>query len=215
MIPDSKVWAILPAAGHSRRMGAPKLALPCDRSTIAGTVVRTLMSTDLAGVVVVTRREIVERLDLPRDQRLIVCLFESHEMIDSIRHGLQILENAHVSSSAELQQVEGILVMPADMPSVAASAIQTCLEAFAADPQRIILATQSGRAGHPIIFPFSLRHDLVHMQNGLGELRKLHPNLVTFAEVPDDGIGADIDTWDEYAALAETTKARQFHSHRK
>lgn len=184
-------------------MGAPKLALPYGRSTIAGTVVRTLLSTDLAGVVVVTRREIVERLDLPRDQRLMVCPFESREMIESVRHGLEMLENAHAPSETGTAWAEGILVTPADMPSVTAGTLEICLDAFAADRRRIILATRSGRAGHPIIFPFALRGDLIGLQNGLRGLRELHPQLVTSVEVQDDGIGIDIDTWDQYARLSE------------
>lgn len=88
-----RVWAVVPAAGMSRRMGKPKQALPFGRSTMAGTVVRTLLEAGVVGVVVVTRSELIARLDLPSDPRVRTAINDDpeSEMIDSIRIGLASL----------------------------------------------------------------------------------------------------------------------------
>src|SRR3954463_1943382 len=47
------VYAVVPAAGQSRRMGTQKLLLPFAGTTVVGHVVRTLLSAPVRGVIVV------------------------------------------------------------------------------------------------------------------------------------------------------------------
>ncbi len=97
-----RIWAIVPAAGRGRRMGGPKQVLPYRDSTIASTVVQTLIEADVVGVVVVTRTVLVNALRLPVDPRVTIALNDREsEMIHSIRIGLAGLAGEPVPSDKE------------------------------------------------------------------------------------------------------------------
>ncbi|MBU0717863.1 MAG: nucleotidyltransferase family protein [Planctomycetes bacterium] len=192
-----RVWAIVPAAGMSRRMGRPKQSLAFGTSTITGTVTRTLLAAGVAGVVVVTRTDLVDRLELPEDARVHVAFNDDadSEMIDSIRIGLAMLEPPRVGDR------DGIMVIPGDMPTLASGTCRRCITAYAEDPARIVITTHEGRRGHPIVFPFALRGIVRELKGGLRMLPQERPENVFLLAVEDAGAGLDIDTRDDYASL--------------
>lgn len=187
-----RVSAIVPAAGQSRRMGRTKQTLRLGDSTMTAIVVATLLESGLDDVVVVTRSELVDQLELPLDECVTVEINDDteSEMIDSIRIGLDTC--AH-SATPPL----GILVVPADMPQLTAASCRACLTAFAAEPTRIVIAIHRSRRGHPMIFPFSLRSDINALTGGLRGLAQIHASLVCEIAVDDPGTLLDIDTPDD------------------
>ncbi len=106
-----RVFAIVPAAGQGRRMGADKLLLHVAGRPLLLAVLEPLATADIAGLIVVTRRSLAERLDLaawisaPAGGRcsqtrvggpcspssLVFNDDPASEMIDSIRIGLSAL----------------------------------------------------------------------------------------------------------------------------
>ena len=193
-----RVWGIVPAAGVGRRMGRSKQALPYRDSTLTSTVVRTLLSSGVNGIVVVTRTSLLEALELPDDPRVEIALNDNDtsQMIDSVRIGLAGLGNEPPSST------DGILVVPADMPSLLADTCRRCMDAYVRDPGRIIIATCEARRGHPIIFPFSMGSAVDRLDGGLNELPKQFPERVTLVEVDDPGTLVDVDTPADYDQLS-------------
>ncbi|MCH8806902.1 MAG: nucleotidyltransferase family protein [Planctomycetes bacterium] len=185
-----RIWAIVPAAGLSRRMGRAKQSIPIGDSTITGTVVNTLLSVGVDQVVVVTRSELAAALGLPEDARLRVVINDDSRsaMIDSIRIGIDALAPAKPALH------DGVLVVPGDMPALPASACTRCMAAFRDDPGRIVIATLGAARGHPIIFPYSLRSDLETLGGGLRELSRRHPQRVHSVVCDHDGVVRDIDT---------------------
>jgi molybdenum cofactor cytidylyltransferase len=164
---------------------------------MAGSVVRTLFDAGLDAVVVVTRSELVARLDLPNDKRLAVAVNDeaSSQMIDSIRMGLSSLFDDRATDCT------GILVVPGDMPGLAVATCRLCVEAYRREPTRIIVAAQSGRRGHPLIFPAALRHVVQQLDRGLNDLLDLHGDRVRLIETGDPAALEDVDTWDGYRSL--------------
>lgn len=262
MTPSSepvRVWGIVPAAGMSRRMGAPKQVLPHQGSTMAATVVQTLLDAHVAGVVVVTRSKLVDAVALPDDERVCIAINDNpgSEMIDSIRIGLaQLMGEAtsktespgaprHADSEVRSEtrdmvhpatprglkpaarrrdtmahsdsgairphspftirhsafDAAGVVVVPADMPSLSASACSRCIAAFVADPDRIVIATCAGKRGHPIIFPLGLRATVEGLRGGLRELPRKYPDRVQLVETDDVSVIRDVDTPEDYEAL--------------
>jgi len=51
------IWAIVLAAGESKRMGQPKMLLPFRSKTILETVIDTLLETSMGGIIVVLGAE--------------------------------------------------------------------------------------------------------------------------------------------------------------
>jgi len=195
------IWAIVPAAGAGRRMGGPKQTLAYRGSTLASTVTRTLLQAGVSGVVVVTRTAILSALELPDDPRVEVAFNDvvASEMIDSIRIGLAGLQ----CGTGHWPVVEdGVMVVPADMPTLSVDACRVSINTYAADPQRIVIATRSARRGHPIIFPFSLRPAVDRLTGGLNELPRRYPQRVRLVEIDDPGVTRDVDTVADYEDLA-------------
>lgn len=199
------IWGIIPAAGMGRRIGRPKQTLPYAGSTIVGTVTRTLLDAGVTGVVVVTRNDLVKKLDLPDDDRVGTAINDDadSEMIDSIRIALAGLAGAHLPPSAGQSPppADGVLVVPADMPAITANACRKCMAVFVTDPRHIVIATYQGVRGHPIIFPLSLRPTVDGLTQGLRQLARIHPDRVRPVETGEPGVTEDIDTPEDYERL--------------
>jgi len=212
--PITPVYGIVPAAGLGRRMGRPKQTLPFRGSTIVGSVVRTLLDAGLDAVVVVTRSKLVPGLGLPIDKRLSVASNDdaSSQMIDSIRIGLSALfDDGAASGGAKKDKPSpidrasdctGILVVPGDMPGLAVATCRLCEEAFRQEPTKIILAAHSGRRGHPLIFPATLRSVVHQLDGGLNALLDLDRDRVRLVETGDPAVLEDVDTWERYRSLS-------------
>ena len=192
------VYGILPAAGMSRRMGTPKQSLPVGASTMTARAAQTMLDAGLDAVVVVTRTELVEAIDLPRDDRLLLAFNDdsSSQMLDSILLGLSRLDEVF-GLSAEA----GVLVIPADMPTVPPDACERCIEAFRKSPSNIFIATCNGKRGHPILFPAALRQTLGEMDGGLNALPRLRADLVSEVVIDNLGVLRDVDTQADYDRL--------------
>jgi CTP:molybdopterin cytidylyltransferase MocA len=50
-----RLFAVVPAAGHSRRMGQPKLLLPLRTSSVIARMIELLLRPEIAATVVVVR----------------------------------------------------------------------------------------------------------------------------------------------------------------
>ncbi len=220
-----QVFGIVPAAGSSRRMGLPKPSLPYGDSTMVGVVARTLLDAGLDGVVVVTRSELAASLDLPSDPRILIAYNDdaNSEMIDSIQVGLTRLAEPELSQGSLVHgridrpsfgirqstfdtpspasAAVGVLMVPADMPAVRIETYRACLAAFALDPESLVIAANDGRRGHPIIFPWSLRADVMGLHNGLRELTQIHAGCVRLVETRDPGVTQDVNSPDDYERL--------------
>ena len=190
-------WGIVPAAGMSRRMGRAKQLLPFRGSTLTATVTRTLLDGGVSGVVVVTRTQLVDGLQLPADPHLRVAINDDADsaMIDSIRIGLSTLDQFQPHPD------DGVLVVPADMPNVSVFSCRACIEAFVSDPRRIVIATYQGRRGHPIVFPLAMRGIINDLEGGLNMLPRACPERVYLVDVEDPGVEVDIDTVEDYEQL--------------
>ncbi len=200
-------------------MGRPKQTLPFRGSTIVGSVVRTLLDAGLDTVVLVTRSELLTRLGLPSDKRLSVAVNDdtSSQMIDSIRVGLSVLlDDGAAPRDAEVENpgpigratdCTGILVVPGDMPGLAAATCRLCVEAYRREPTKIIVAAQDGRRGHPLIFPAALRQVVHQLEGGLNALLDLDRDRVRLVETGDPATLEDVDTWDQYRSLSPVPPA--------
>ncbi len=192
------IFGVLPAAGMSKRMGRSKQALPYRDSTMAACVARTMLAADLTAVAVVTRTELLAKIDLPRDDRLIVAINDdpTSQMMDSIRLGI-----ARLGEAFELSPDAGVLVTPADMPNIPAAAFRRCADTFRGNPTRIVIATCDGKRGHPIIFPAAMRVTLDGLSGGLNELPARCAADVTEVAYNDPAILKDVDTPADYRNL--------------
>jgi molybdenum cofactor cytidylyltransferase len=178
-------------------MGRPKQSLPFQGSTIVAAVANTLLEADVSGLVVVTRTELIDGLRLPADARVHVVVNDDpeSEMIDSIRIGLSGVDTFDPAGA------DGVIVVPADMPTLSAGTCRACISAYESAPQRIVIATHGGRRGHPIVFPFAMRRTVEGLKGGLRMLPRVCSEQVLLLETDDPAVELDIDTVDDYEQL--------------
>jgi molybdenum cofactor cytidylyltransferase len=191
------VYAIVPAAGRSRRMGRPKQLLDVSGRPLLLGLVDVIAASRVASVVIVTRRAIAAALGL-QDAPLAFVEFneeDSSEMIDSVRLGLRRLGREPAAAGAA-----GYLVCPGDHAELSTADVDACVEAFRAATDRIVIAARDGRAGHPIIFPAALAGfvESPSCDPGLRALRREFPQRVAMVECRSPGVLRDIDTPRDY-----------------
>ena len=195
-----RVFAIVPAAGRSRRMGSPKQLLAIDGRPMLLAVIDPLAAADVAGVVVVTYRDIAQQLALGALAGVFVAFNEDERsgMVDSVRIGLKEL-----AGRATIGTRDGFLVCPADQPGISTADFDACIAEFRRGPERIVVAVRGKRRWHPIIFPAELASfvESAGCDGGLNRLPCSYPALVVEVGCVSTGVARDIDTRDDYQRL--------------
>jgi molybdenum cofactor cytidylyltransferase len=191
--------AVILAAGHSSRMGRSKALLPHidPDATFVGHAIRQARDAGLMTILVIgqahddeLRRE-VER----QGGHFVVNPDADRGQLSSLLVGLEV--------AAAQQEVEGLVVMPVDVPLISGSVIRKLLECAARDRASIIRAVHQGRHGHPVLFKRAVFDELRSADWTLGAkvvLRK-DPSRVLDVEVEEPGVVTDVDTPADYERL--------------
>jgi molybdenum cofactor cytidylyltransferase len=197
---SSRVFAVVPAAGRSRRMGAAKQRLDVGGRTMLQAVLAPLVAAEVEGIVVVTHSAIAGEVvgTLPRGAFIAINDDPDSRMIDSIRIGL-----SEWSRREAVDDRDGFLVCPADQPDIATADFNACASAFRAAPDRIVIATWNGRLGHPIVFPASLSGVVRSPACGAGlnALPRTLPDRVWTVACRSHAVTRDVDTPEDYRKL--------------
>ncbi len=188
------VWAVILAAGESKRMGEPKLLLPLQGKTMVETVVDKVLGAGLSRIMVVVGGapgvrpaltgkpvEFVENPDYARG------------MLSSIQCGLRALPDDAAAA----------LIVLADQPLVPAEALRAVLEAGKAGTKGLVVPVYRGRRGHPLLVSLSYRSEVARLdpEIGLRQLLARHPDDILEVEVEDSDLLEDVDTPADYRRI--------------
>lgn len=200
--PDSRIAAIVAAAGLSTRMGQPKQLLPWQGATVVGTVVDNLRQAGADPVVVVVGHEaeaVAAALAGKPVQIVANPAYRTGEMLASHQAGLRRLIDASPPEAAPL----GALLALGDQPHIPADAIRRAVEQALATPQRIVIPSYNMRRGHPIYLPAALWDEFLALSadETLRTLLNRHAEDIRYVESQTPAVLRDIDTPDDYAAL--------------
>jgi molybdenum cofactor cytidylyltransferase len=196
------VYAIIPAAGRSLRMGQLKQLMPYGDHTILETVIETVLAAPVNGLVVVANNDVEGELDLSEDPRFVTAINDDAEsqMLDSIGLGLDAL-----AAAFDLPRDCGICVCPGDMPGIDVASVTACVSQFQQHADHIVVATFQAKRGHPVIVPRTLTAELAEItEGGLAELLHRHPDKVHSVECETPGVTQDIDTPGDYQDLGQS-----------
>lgn len=194
-----RAFAILPAAGRSRRMGQPKLLLPWRDTTIVGQVVRNWQASRVEQVIAVVHPDDFDVAEQCADALVVAPQPPPAEMKDSIQHGLAAAESNFGAGEGDVW-----LVAPADMPLLGPEIINAVIAAYERDIQQqpgtkgVWIASHAGRRGHPVLLSWSLAREVEELaeNQGLNAVVARYP--VNLVEVGTPAIFADIDTPEDY-----------------
>lgn len=196
------IVAIIPAAGHSRRMGRPKLSLPLGDRTVLEHVIAALHGGGCQRVLVVVGPHVTELVPLAERAGAAVCLLdaETPDMRATVERGWAWWEQ-----HAEMKDDDAWYLVPADHP-VLESAIVACLETeLVRHPEAsIVVPTFQGRRGHPALLSWRHAAGMRALPAGVGlnvYLRQ-HADQTREVQVDTAGVLLDLDTPEDYQRLA-------------
>lgn len=186
------VWAVILAAGESRRMGVPKLLLPFAGTTIIEAVVRTVTDAGVPRILVVlgAQSDRVREALKGRPVEFAENPDFRRGMLSSVQCGLRALP----------PDASAALVFLADQPTLSETAIRLTLRAGESTTKGIVVPVHNGRRGHPLLVRMRYREEIYGLDPAVG-LRQLlgnHPEDVLEIEVPDAALLEDIDTPADY-----------------
>ncbi len=196
----TRVNAIVPAAGRSRRMGCDKQLLDVGGQSMLTGLLDVLERSRVCSVTLVTHSGITAHIETQHFMKLsgVINDDEQSHMIDSVRMGIDA-----ACHGREMAPSDGFLILPADQPGIGVADIDRCIAEFLTDTTRIVIATHGERRGHPLIFPFSLESFVrsVACDGGLNALPRTHADRVVTVPCGSPGVIRDIDTPDDYEKL--------------
>jgi molybdenum cofactor cytidylyltransferase len=186
------IWAVVLAAGESRRMGTQKLLLPYGETTVVGAVVRTARASRAGRTLVVlgADREAIRRELEPLGPESVVNENYPLGMLTSIQAGFGALP----------PDVQAAVILLGDQPFLASRVIDQVIGAYEAGSKGIVIPTFQGRRGHPVLIDLKYRNDVLAISpaDGLRRLILAHPGDILEVDVADPNILRDLDTPEDY-----------------
>ena len=190
------VWAVLLAAGESRRMGELKALLPWQGGTLIEHQVASLKAGGADRTVVVLGHQ-AERL-IPRlEGREHLDWVVNHEYLQgkttSVKAGLSALPSAGVSS---------VLLLNVDQPR-SPEIVRRLLERHHAHANAITIPEFGGKGGHPIIMDSRLLPDLKAIDEetqGIKAVVRRYSEGVERVDLDEPEVLLDLNTREQYQA---------------
>jgi molybdenum cofactor cytidylyltransferase len=195
------LFAILPAAGHSTRMGRPKLSLPLGGRTVIERVIATLRDADVDRVLVVVGPHAAELAALAESAGASVLRLanETPDMRATVDAGLTWAE-----TNWQPTEADAFLLVPADHPALDVEAVKELGAARADDAERdIAIPTFDGRRGHPALIGWRHVTGIRALPAELGLNAYLRQQAAATREVPvaSASVLIDLDTPVDYERL--------------
>lgn len=197
------IWAVVLAAGESRRMGTQKLLLPFGDTTIVGAVVRTAAASRVDRTMVVlgadreaVRKELSPSGKVPGDLAFAVNEDYRLGMLTSVQAGLRALPAA----------ARAAVIMLGDQPFLPSGVVDAVVAAYQAAGRGLVIPTFQGRRGHPVLIDLEYRDEVLGLDPsaGLRALMRTHAGDILEVDVADPNILRDLDTPEDYAGLRGT-----------
>lgn len=198
----NEVWAIVLAAGESRRMGQPKMLLPFDSKTIIETVIAAILESQIENILVVVGANQEAVSDTIREMPVQIVFNPdfSTGMLSSVQVGFKSLP----------QDASAALVLLGDQPSISAGVIDRVCEAFFASKRSIAVPVFHGKRGHPVAIDVKYGDEIQTLlpDVGLRQVLRAHPEEILEVPIDYEGILEDIDNEQDYKRAVESRKKR-------
>lgn len=199
------LFALLPAAGHSTRMGRPKLSLPLGDSTVIEQVIATLKAAGIDHILTVIGPHVSELVPLSTraGAHSLVLKEPTSDMRTTIELGLKWIE-ANWQPTAN----NAFLLVPADHPVLDQAVIRTLLKRESSATIRI--PTFNGKRGHPTFIGWNHVAGIRALPRdvGLNAYLRTHPDAVCEMPVASETILFDMDTPDDYERIVAAKRSQ-------
>lgn len=186
------IYAMILAAGESKRMGKPKLILPFGETTILGTVINNVLSSKADKILVVLGSDAEKIRKKIENLSLEITTNPGYQkgMLSSVQWGFKNLpENAKAA-----------LVCLGDQPGISTVVINKVIDVYKRTRKGIVIPVYKKNRGHPVLIDIKYRKDVKNLNPdiGLRELVYNHPEDTVEVKVETPSILNDIDDPDDY-----------------
>jgi len=193
------IWAVVLAAGWSRRMGTPKALLNVSGATFLEWIIRRISVATIDHAVVAISNDdsnIINNIDLSKVGIVYNATHRNKGAIGSIRAAITYAAN---------HMVDFMMVWPVDHPCVGQETVNSILQATLQFRPAVTVPIFNGRRGHPVVFSRDTFSQLMSPEADQGARAVVHgmADRVHDVQVTDPGIAANIDTPSDYQSLIE------------
>ena len=196
----ARLVVIVPAAGHSRRMGQPKLLLPLGDRPVIARLVEAFDHPSVLDVLVVIRPDDAVLAEAAAAAGAVVVRAPEPppDMKASVRWGLDEMTKRWGAG-----EIDGWMLVPADHPVLDADLVGQVAEAWSVNRPPVLVPTHDGRRGHPTVFGVGLAPEVESIpdDSGLNWLVARCGEEVEEVELGRPEVLLDLDTPEQYEAL--------------
>jgi molybdenum cofactor cytidylyltransferase len=186
------VWAVILAAGESKRMNRPKLIMQFGNNTIIENVIGNIPKDIVEGKIIVLGAWRNEILEVIEGLEVRPCINSNWEngMLSSVRCGINALPG----------NAEAVLIFQGDQPGIPGGVTEGVIRARQETGKGIIISVHDGKRGHPILIDKKYFSEINALDDrkGLRELSYRYPGDVFETESGSSKILRDIDTFEDY-----------------
>jgi molybdenum cofactor cytidylyltransferase len=195
-------FAVIPACGHSRRMGRPKLSLKLGGRTVLEHVLDALRRGGAEHPLVVVGPHVPELSLIAEANGVHVCRLpeETADMRATVEAGLAWLEQRF-----HPRQEDDWLLVPGDHPALDPDVVRQLRQMRLKHPDRsIFVPTFQGRRGHPTLIGWKHVADIrAHPAGeGLNTYLRGQAEEVMELSVASAAVLCDLDTPEDYERLS-------------
>ncbi len=201
-----RTFALIPAAGQSRRMGEPKLLLPLGDKTVLEHVLAALREAGVAQLLVVVgpEGERLEAVAATAGARVLRLREQTEDMRATCVQGLAWLE-ANCGPGPD----DGWLLVPADHPTLSGELVRAVLGAAAG--AEVVVPVFQGKRGHPVWLRWRQVAAIRQLAagQGLNQVIRQLAGQTQEVEWRDAEVLRDLDTPEDYRQLLAERGAKR------
>jgi molybdenum cofactor cytidylyltransferase len=187
-----EIFAIILAAGESKRMKEPKMLLAYMGMTIIEKVIENVLSSNIEKVLVVTGAESEAIIKVISGMQVTCCYNEHYKegMLSSVKCGFRSLP----------ENFEAALVFQGDQPFIKPGTIDKIITGYRKSDKGIAIPVYKEKRGHPILIDNKYRKEIENLNadEGLRSLAGRFNEDVLEIEINAQEILRDIDTREDY-----------------
>ena len=187
-----EIWAVILAAGESKRMGLPKMLLTFSGRTMIEKVITNVSESKIDKIIVVLGAYRDALVELISKLPVKYCYNDNYKkgMLSSVQCGFRNLSSV----------CRAVLVFQGDQPLITSNAINEVIEAYLSSGKGIVIPVYKGRRGHPLLIDIKYRDEIekLNPDKGLRSLACMFSDDVLEVDTNESGILTDFDTYEQY-----------------
>ena len=192
---NSRIGAVILAAGMSSRMGEAKQLLRLGENTLLGHAVENVRGSRVNEIVLVLGHEAETIRERVAIENLNVVINQAYRqgMGTSLRVGLSALS----------PEVDAALIVLADQPFVRSATLDQIIEQYQQSNAQIAIPTYKGLRGNPVLFDRSVFAEVMALGGDIGcrAIFGNHVEGIVKVPVEDVGILLDLDSKGDFEKL--------------